>query len=566
MTNDIFLNTSILFGITVTIAFAVRFLRQPLLVAYLIAGIVAGPVVLDLFRNDADLYRAFSEFGIVLLLFVVGLNLNIRHLRAIGRTAVIAGVGQLVFTAIVGFLILLALPMPMLARVYLAVAITFSSTIIITKLLADKGHTARLYGRQVIGLMVVQDLLAIALLVVLSTIRVEQSLAQSLGVVLLKGVGAIVALAFLSRFLLRYVLTAVAHSGEFLFLTTVAWCFGVAAGVHALGFSLEVGALAAGISLAASPFQPEIASRVKPLRDFFLVLFFLVLGSTMQFGGLARAFPAGAILSAFILVGNPIILYAIYRKLGFTRRNSFLAGITAAQVSEFGFVLILTGQALGHLTGDERTIFTITALATFIGSTYLITHGETMFRWLRPLLVRFGRDVHQPEPPSERYDAWVFGYHRIGWKVCMGLQRKGVRFAVVDDNPDAIAKLRERTIPEFFGDASDIEFLESFPVDRADLIVSTIPDRDTQLVLLRHLRDRRSRALVIVTTEQLRDRAELYAAGADYVMMPHLLGGTWMADVLAERPWTAELLAGFRREQDEELKLPNGNGRTTRVR
>jgi Trk K+ transport system NAD-binding subunit len=217
---------------------------------------------------------------------------------------------------------------------------------------------------------------------------------------------------------------------------------------------------------------------------------------------------------------------------------------------------MLTGQRLGHIGSDALTIFTLTALVTLIGSTYLITYGETVYRWFRPFLMRFGHDYPQPEDPVEAYTAWVFGYHRIGWKLCVALQRRGVRFAVVDDNPEAIAKLKERGIPARFGDAADIEFLESLPLEHADLIVSTIPDRDTQLVLLRHLRDRHAHAKTIVTTEHLRERTDLEDRGADYVIMPHLLGGTWMGDVLEHRPWTDATFAALRREEDAELKLP----------
>ncbi|MBI4142376.1 cation:proton antiporter [Candidatus Uhrbacteria bacterium] len=555
MPENLFLNLSILLAVTATVAFLVRLLRQPLVVAYLVAGVLVGPAAFDLLGGNGGAYRAFADTGIVLLLFMVGLNFNIRHLMAIGRASVAAGVGQFLFTAVIGFLLLLAFPMTMTARVALAVAITFSSTIVILKLLNDKGDTERLYGRNVIGLMIVQDLIAIVLLVALS-VAGSSALTAALGVMAIRAAVLVAAIFLLARFLLPVILTAVAASTEHLFLTTIAWCFGVASAVHLAGFSLELGALVAGMSLAASPYQWEIASRVRPLRDFFLVLFFLVLGATLRFTAIVGALPVGLALSAFILIGNPIILYVIYRRLGFTRRNSFLAGVTAAQVSEFGFILLLGVQRLGYIGDDTFAAFTIAALVTIVGSTYLVTYNAQLFRMLRPLLTRFGRDHRQHEPHAVMYDAWVFGYHRIGWKVAEALHAQGTTFAAVDDDPRAIARLHERGVPSYFGDASDDEFLESLPLASARLVVSTIPDLEASLVLLQHCRTHTNgRARIIVTAEHARDLDALYAAGADFVMLPHLLGGVWISNIITDKPWTAATFTNLRNEQTAEMQL-----------
>lgn len=550
---DIFLNLSVVLGITAAIAFVMRTLQQPLLIAYLIAGIAVGPFALNLLRGDAALLDAFSDIGVVLLLFAVGLSLNFRHLRGAGRSAVLAGVGQFVFTGALGIPLLLALGLPLAPAVYLGVAVTFSSTIIIVKLLTDQGDLERLYGRQVIGLMVVQDLIALAVLIALTVLGGSHTVTAVLSTLALRGALVVLVLLFVARVLLPRILQRAAQSPEHLFLTTVTWCFVVASAVAWAGFSLEVGALAAGISLAASRYQPEIASRIRPLRDFFLVLFFVILGSTMHFADVRAALVPAAALSAFILIGNPLILYVIYRRLGFTRRNSFLAGITAAQVSEFGFVLLLAGTALGHVGQEVQVIFTLTAIVTIVTSTYLIQEGERLFAVVRPFLRRFGRDGRQQEPDGEQVDAWVFGYHRIGWKVVDVLRARGVSVAVVDDNPEAMEQLVERRIPECFGDAGDVEFLEALPLASAKLIVSTIPDVDTQVLLITHVRERAgSRVRIVATSEQREHLAALYAAGADYVTMPHLLGGVWLARALTEHPWTKATFTALRTAQERD--------------
>lgn len=532
--DNVFLNVSILLAIAAVVACAVRVFRQPIVVGYLLAGVLVGPFALDLLRDDA-VVRTFADFGIVLLLFLIGLSLNIRHLRQIGKSAVFAGVGQFVFTAVVGFVILLALPLPMATRIALAIAITFSSTIIIGKLLSDRGDTERLYGRHVIGLMVVQDLIAIALLAVLGVMDPSAGSGSpfaTIARVVLAGAGIVLA----ARFVLPRVLDAVAGSTEHLFLTTVAWSFGVAAAVHAIGLSLELGAVAAGVSLASSPYQSEIASRMRPLRDFFLVIFFIILGSTIAFTAAKAVILTSIVLSLFILIGNPIILYILYRWVGFTRRNSILAGLTAAQVSEFGFVLLFTGERMGYVSHEVLVAFTMTAIATFVVSTYLVTYGDHVVRFLRPFLARFGNDRRQPEARKEQYATWLFGYHRMGWKVAEAIAVDGTSLAVVDDNPDAIAKIRQRGLKEFFGDASDEEFLDALPIAGARLVVSTIPDVDTSLVLVRALRHRLgTRARIVCTASHARDLPDLYAAGADYVILPHLLAGVWVSELLGTK-------------------------------
>ncbi|MBI4449476.1 cation:proton antiporter [Candidatus Uhrbacteria bacterium] len=556
MIDNVFLQTTVLLAIAVAVAFVVRLFRQPLLVAYLVAGVVAGPFLLNLIDHRAATSGAFAEFGVVLLLFVIGLNLNVGHLRSIGVTAVITGVGQLIFTAVIGYLVLLPFSLATIDRVYLAIAITFSSTIIIVKLLTDQRDAETVYGRHTVGLMIVQDIIAIVLLVLLSTVGVGEAVGVTLGLLIGKGI-LITALAILlARRVFPVLLDRLATSTELLFLFTITWCFAVASLLRWVGFSLEIGAIVAGLSLGSSRYQAEIASRIRPLRDFFLVLFFIILGSQLQLVGIRPVIAIGSALAIFILIGNPVILYALYRFRRFTRRNSFLAGVTAAQVSEFGFVLLFTGDRLGHITPAVLPAFTFTALVTFIVSTYLITYNEELYRRVRPLFSVFGPDrSQQRERVPEPYDVWVIGYHRIGWKVCEMLQKTGTRFAVIDDNPAAIRKLEQRGIPALFGDASDIEFLESLPLARAALIISTIPNPDDQRVLLEHLREQRTKVRTIVTANYASDVDGLYAAGADFVMMPHLLGGVWITEVLTRKPWTAATFAALKRDQAAELQL-----------
>lgn len=553
---NIFLQLGLLLGITVTIAFFMRLLRQPLMIAYIVAGIVAGPLFLNIIHGDVETLDAFAEFGVILLLFLVGLSLNINHIRRIGKVAVITGVGQVLFTASVGFGIMRLLGFDALSSFFVATAITFSSTIIIVKLLADKKDTETTYGRYTLGLMVVQDIVAVGFMLVMTSLQEGGSLPEALSILLIKSILLLSLVYFLSKFVLNKLLDIVAKSSEFLFIFTIAWLFGISAALYWAGFGLEIGAIIAGISLGSSPYASQIGSRIKPMRDFFIVLFFIILGSEMQVSGISESLVPAAILSIFILLGNPLILYLLFRLQKFSRRNSFLAGVTAAQVSEFGFILLFTGQLNGHLTGTrELPIFTMVALITIFVSSYAITYNEQLYRFLLPWFKLFGPDQHvQKEIKEERYDAIVFGYHRIGWKVVEALMEKKVSFAVVDFNPVAISKLKHRGITAYYGDAADIEFLSALPLEHAKLVISTLPEADDQIVLIKHVRFLSQKIRIVTNLYHITHLKELYRAGADYVMMPHLLGGSWIAEVIREKPWTKKTFSDLKKGQHEDLK------------
>ncbi len=557
MPHNIFFEISILLGITVTIACVVRFLRQPMLIAYIISGIIAGPLFLGLIGESSTTFKTFAEFGVILLLFMVGLSLNMSHIKAIGKSSTITGLAQVIFTASIGIVIARLLGFSWVSSTYLAVALTFSSTIIIVKLLTEKKDTETVYGRHVFGLMIVQDIVAIIIMVALATFgETSGSLVEHFGALVLKGFALIALVYLLSKYALSWILDQVARSAEFLFIFTLSWCFWLASLLYWAGFSLEIGAIIAGLTLGSSKYQPEIISRIKPLRDFFIVLFFIILGAQMIVTDARAVALPGIIFSLFILFGNPFILYFTFRKLKFTRRNSFLAGVTAAQVSEFGFILLLTGIKLGHIDGRELPVFTVVALATIFVSSYMITYSEQLYRLLLPVFTLFGRDKYQQrEANPQKIEAWIFGYHRIGWKIAHVLMSQKIPFAVVDYNPETITKLKRQGITAHFGDAEDVEFLQSLGLEKSKIIISTIPSLDDQLALISYVRRNSFKTCIIGNLYDMDRAKEMYRAGATFVMMPHLLGGQWISEVLLKKPWTARTFAHLRKDQDSELKM-----------
>jgi Kef-type K+ transport system membrane component KefB len=556
MEHNLFLQISTLLAITVLIAFIIRFLKQPLLVSYMIAGIVCGPLFFNLLNSQANLYQAFSSFGVVLLLFIVGLELNLSYLKKIGKTSLIIGVIQFIFNFALVFVVsIYFLNLSLLGSLFLSLAACFSSTIVILKLLNDKRDDESVYGRYTIGLMLIQDLISIIILFCLSVFGSGD--ASKLNIDSLVKILLVALLILLSyKFVLPKILDKIASSGEFLFIFTVSWCFGVASLMVWSGLSLELGAILAGLSLGTSRYQPEIISRIKPLRDFFIMIFFIILGSLADFSDIKSVLLPALSLALVVTVLKPIILYIIFRSQSFTRRNSLLPALTAVPLSEFGFIILLAASNAGYLSGRELSIFTIATLITIFVSSYLISFNSKIYNLFLPIFSYLGPDKSiQKEDTKESFEAMVFGYHRTGWKIGNALKDIGISFAAVDFNPENFTRLNDHNIKAFFGDAADVEFLKALPLDKTKIIISTVHSPEDQLVLLNYLKSKKKKRTIICTLYNKKYLDKLYEAGADYVMLPHLLSGTWMAGLISKGGLSHKrLLQKLRKVQVHELK------------
>lgn len=559
MEANLFLQLSTLLAITVSVAFFVRLIKQPLIVAYIAAGVIAGPLFLNIMHAGESMYDAFASFGVVLLLFIVGLDLNFSYLKKIGKEASIIGLSQFFFNFCIFFPLALYFGLELSGAVLLGLASSFSSTIIVLKILGEKQDEESVYGSHAIGLMLIQDLLSILVLLWLSFKLPSSSINNVFSWILLaKILLTFFAIIVSAKYILPVFLKKIASSGEFLFIFTIAWCFGVASILHWLGFSLELGAIVAGISLGSSSFQQEIASRVKPLRDFFLVLFFILLGSQADFNNLSNIVGPVLLLSFFVLVIQPIILYRLFRWRHFTRRNSFLAALTSGQLSEFGFIILFAGIAAGLIAGREMAIFTLAAILTIFLSSYMMTYSYEIYNWFLPFLSRFGPDRYlQVDNIKEKFTAFIFGYHRTGWKIGDALKDRSIDYAVVDFDPTKIGGFNKQKIKSFFGDASDIEFLRALPLESVKYIISTIPSPEDQLLLIKFVRQVNPKAVVIASLYHKRYLTNLYNAGANYVILPHLLGGSWVAEVV--RNGELGRKANWQKHRRQQAKDLNGS-------
>lgn len=508
-----------------------RLLKQPLIVAYIAAGLIAGPLGLNFLRSSENL-ELFAKMGVAFLLFTVGLNLNPKIIKEHGKAAFLTGLGQVVITSAAGYLVSRLLGFGTVPSLYLGIGLCFSSTIIILKQISDKGDLDALYARLAMGFLLVQDLVAILLIFSIPALSADGGIG-GVSLLLLEGLGAAAAGLTLSWWLLPKINQFLSRSQEFLLLFAIAWGTGFAALFHTLGFSLESGALLGGVSLAVLASRREIASRLTPIRDFFLVLFFILLGAGISFSDLSGLWGAAIAFIVLVVVGNPLILMAVTGALGFTKRTSFLTAMTAGQVSEFSLILMALGVSLGQVGAGESSLVTLVAVITILISTYLFQNVEKLYRISAPFLKVFERkSAHEGRVSAPPASFILFGANRIGFDFIRTFRKLKLPFLIVDHDPDIIAALQKEGMHAEYGDADDAEFLRSLHLASAERVVSTVPDVTTNLLITDVVKSANPRATVMAVAHTIEDAHKLYDAGADYVIMPHFLGGQHAAHLL----------------------------------
>jgi len=531
----IFIEISLLLGIATLLSAVMRALRQPLIVGYILTGVIAGPYLLNIITST-EYIELFAKLGIAILLFIVGLSLKPDVIREVGRTSLITGLGQVLFTSIIGFGIMKLLGFDNVSSIYGAIALTFSSTIIILKLLSDKGDLEKLYGKISIGFLLVQDIVATIILLGVSFFSSTRATESESGLInFLFGLGFFVLLYIISKFILPAFTTFLAKSQEALFLFSITWGLGMAAIFYDFGFSLEIGALIAGVTLSVSPYSQEISSRMKPLRDFFILLFFVMLGSQIIISSLADILVPAIVLSLFILIGNPIIVIILMNMLGYQSKTGFLAGLTVAQISEFSLILMALGYSVGHLGQEVVSLITLVGIITIAGSTYLILYADKIYPYVKGFIriFEFRKNIiEKTEEKENPYNIIIFGYDRVGYDFVNTAKKIENKYLVVDFNPESIKKLDIENIPHRFGDAEDVNFLEEIKLADAELVISTIPDFKTNLGLVSYYHNHRPDGIIVVTSHDIKEAKELYASGASFVVMPHYLGASYASQMI----------------------------------
>lgn len=531
-------------------------LRQPLIVAFIAIGILSGPTAMDLVHSEEQI-DLLSELGIALLLFLVGIKLDLKLIKDIGVVSLATGLGQVFFTSAIGYGIGLMLGFDSVSSLYLGVALTFSSTIIIVKLLSDKREVDTLHGKIALGFLIVQDLVVVLAMIILASMAVGDSGVSSKGMLspmnsLYALIGLIMALAIFIRYVANPLTKTMARIPELLLIFSIAIATLLASVGKIIGLGMEVGGLLAGFALASTPYRETIATRLAPLRDFLLLFFFIGLGAQLHLSDLGANLTASLVFSLFVLIGNPLIVLLIMTKMNYRAKTGFLAGLTVAQISEFSLIFIAMGVSIGHIQPSVMGLVTLVGIVTIACSTYMISYSHQLYRFFEPVLLAIEsrlmkKQAHIDSATIETNspETVIFGLGRLGGYLLEQLHENRTIIGI-DVNPDEVLAMKGKGLNAVYGDVTDAEFTNELPLGKTQWVICTFPWHHTGLsfedgrhALLQHLNHVGYKGKTIAVAHSQFDYERLKAAGFDFVIQPHTQSAGQIRTIISddeERP------------------------------
>lgn len=546
-----------------------HFSRQPLILAYLIAGFCIGPFGAGWVKSQESI-SVISELGLIFMLFMIGLEIDLKKIVRAGKVILFAAGGQLLGGCLLGILFFAGLGLSLggghFDALYLCIACALSSTVIIVKVLYEKRELDTLPGRITLGVLVLQDIFAILFL------AVQPSLANlQVGVILLSigRVAVLVAAALLvSRYVLPRLFHQIARRPELILLGALAWCFLVAETAEQLSLSREMGALIAGVSLSTFPYALDVTAKVTTLRDFFITLFFVALGMTIPVPGLS-VIGLALMIAAFTVVSRLVTTFTPLYLMKQGLRASLLPAINLAQISEFSLVVIQTGVADNHIAPETANAASFAFVVLAVLSTFVMTRSDEITRWAIGPLKRLGlRDLdHGSGHAEEGHEGGhgearrivILGFFRAASALLAEIERQAPvlleQITVIDFNPHVYKTLLSRGLHVIYGDISSADTLLHAGIGKSEMIILSVPDAllkgASNEKLVRHVRTLNPKALIVATADLLSDVDELYAAGASYVTVTRLSDAHELFTVIEAAQ--AGLLADKRAELDARL-------------
>lgn len=571
MTHEItlFFQLSLMIVFVTIISIIMRLFRQPLILGYILTGIIVGAVFPflpgHLLAGSSHNFEIFSSLGIALLLFIIGLGLQLSVFKKLGPVVVTTALTLLIVLGGIGLFISQSFGFHFNEAILTGLALFFSSTIIIVKILTDKKEQNRLHGRLAIGVILLDDLVATLALIWVGA-GSQGFHPSTIGLLLIKGALLGGSLLIVSTTLLPRLIKRLARNQELLFLFTMAWGLGIASLFQLIGFSIEVGALFAGISLASSPYTQEMASRLKPLRDFFIVIFFITLGTNLNLTNILSGLIPALILTSIVILIKPLIAMIVLRLFGYTPRTSFKVGINLSQISEFSIILITVGVASGMVSSRLAAVITIVALLSIAVSAYLMQYDNKILTHLEKHFTFFqDREEHNEREADEKHALILFGYRRGGHEYVKTFQQMHQKYVVVDYDPLVIETLEHQHFPYMYGDATDIEFLREVGVKNAHLIVSTMTSFETNEQLVKYINRINPQAIFLCHADDYDEAALLYRHGASYVILPHYIGNERINNFLRKNGTTKSAFTQYRQRHLFKLgKIALANNKESR--
>ncbi|MDD5416048.1 MAG: cation:proton antiporter [Candidatus Daviesbacteria bacterium] len=540
--NNIFIQLAIILSFSSILGMIVYKFKLPLLIAYLVTGLLLS--IAATFDVSKSLALSFlPDIGIAFVLFLVGMELDLRELKNFGRQILTAGILQVVITATLGTYIAQSFGFNTREAIYLGLGLSFSSTMLVVKLLIDKKDLTSLYGKLSVGVLLLEDLLAVVILLIIgssmSILNIGESNIMSLSVLVLKVVILFSMAILISRYILSVVFKAISDSGELLLLTALAWCFGFITLSMLMGFSILIGAFLAGVALASSPYHFHIQGKIKPMRDFFTALFFVYLGTRVNFSlNNISLLPLILIFTTYVILIKPVIFLLLFGLFGFRKHTMFKTAINLSQVSEFSMIILLIGFKANLVSQNALTVIALSSVISFIASSLIISKSHTIYKLVSSAVSFFERRKHlvfEKEADAELSDhVVVVGAHRVGGEIVRFLKKEKHPMVVLDFNPHQVETLLKEEIPVIYGDMSDPEVLDILNLDTAKMIISTAPDLGDSKTLLEDLKLRNINIPIIVRAETIREAQGLYKLGADLVILPEVMAGDLLLDMLRD--------------------------------
>lgn len=531
----------LILGVAAALLLGARLLRVPSIVAYIVGGLILGPATGLI--HETETLELISEVGIALLLFLVGLEMSLEKIRAVGKAAVTAGTIKVALLSLLGAGIALLFGFTATEAALLGLALSFSSTVVVVKILERRGELATLHGRLAVGILLVEDLVvAVALTLLAGVAQTGESLsatavARGVGVAFL-GMGALVVVAVAgARWVLPRAMDWMGRSLEGLFIWSLTWCFGFIVMADVLGISMEIGAFVAGVSLAQSVYNHELVRRVNPLVNFFLAVFFVSLGAHLDADAALDLWPVALALSAFILLVKPLLTALVVSRFGFPRRSAFRTALLLGQSSEFSFILLALAVGVGMVGSELEALVAVVGLITIGLSVALIENGDRVYGLFeRTGLLRLlgGSGEEGPVGTELAGHVVVIGMNTLGQRLVTGFMERGDLVLAVDTDARKLARLG---CPTLLGNTDHPAVVEEAGIRRAKLVVSALQIEESN-GLLTH---RAARYGVPVSIHAFDPSLvpELEALGATHLMVSKYDGIRQIAEALRQEGVTA---------------------------
>ena len=544
--HDLIVTLGLLLGGATLLAVLLQLAKQSNILAFIGVGILAG-FFRERFHLPGELVETFTEFGIIMLLFMAGLEVDIKSFLMRWRLVLINGLGQVVLLTLLG----LALGRfymgigPFSTLIFFALCLTISSTILVLGTLKEKRAMESLHGQIVLGLMVIQDVIAVLALSFLKSLAADAPLLVEIPLVFFKMAVLIVVLALLSRYVLTRVFGFFARSSEMLFIGTLGYCMGIAGLCELFHFSPEIGAFFAGTSLAFLPYRLEIEDKVEPLKAFGVILFFISLGYSLEFkreflGSLVDV----AVLTTFVVLGTPVLMVLLGWLTRLKARPALMIGWVINQISEFSLILATLCRQAGIFDETLFTVITLTCLATFVLSSLGHQYMDQLYRIARRPL-RFVDRHSIPYKVEARLDfefkdhVVILSYNEISQEIAEFYGERGKQVLLIDIDPEINAHFSRKdghNIVPLYADMDDPDVWNEFHFDKAEIIFSCmVRGQEAEVGIARWLKERNSDVPFIAATDSHEETLELYEAGVRYVIQTEYLAAESFREIIAQQ-------------------------------